>query len=53
MQRILIIEDERDIADLIAFNLERAGFEVLKAHDGLTGCPARHPRVDAISSFSI
>ncbi len=37
MQRILIIEDERDIADLIAFNLERAGFEVLKAHDGITG----------------
>jgi two-component system phosphate regulon response regulator PhoB len=37
MQKILIIEDERDIADLVGFNLERAGYEVLKAHDGITG----------------
>jgi two-component system phosphate regulon response regulator PhoB len=37
MQRILIIEDERDIADLVGFNLQRAGYEVLKAHDGITG----------------
>ena len=37
MHKILIIEDEKDIADLIAFNLERAGFEALKAHDGISG----------------
>lgn len=37
MQKILIVEDERDIADLVGFNLERAGFEVMKAHDGITG----------------
>ena len=37
MQRILIVEDERDIADLVGFNLQRAGYEVLKAHDGITG----------------
>lgn len=37
MQRILIVEDERDIADLIGFNLERAGYETIKAHDGITG----------------
>lgn len=37
MQRILVIEDERDIADLITFNLQRAGYEVQKAHDGITG----------------
>jgi two-component system, OmpR family, phosphate regulon response regulator PhoB len=37
MQRVLIIEDERDIADLIGFNLERAGYEVSKAHDGIEG----------------
>lgn len=37
MQKILIVEDERDIADLVGFNLERAGFEVIKAHDGITG----------------
>jgi two-component system phosphate regulon response regulator PhoB len=37
MHRILIVEDEQDIADLIGFNLQRAGFEVLKAHDGIAG----------------
>lgn len=37
MHRILIVEDERDIADLIGFNLQRAGYEVIKAHDGLEG----------------
>jgi two-component system, OmpR family, phosphate regulon response regulator PhoB len=37
MQKILIVEDERDIADLVGFNLERAGYQVLKAHDGITG----------------
>jgi len=37
MQKILIVEDERDIADLIGFNLERAGYAVIKAHDGISG----------------
>jgi two-component system phosphate regulon response regulator PhoB len=37
MQRVLVIEDEVDIADLIMFNLQRAGYEVLKAHDGIAG----------------
>lgn len=37
MQKILVIEDEVDIADLIRYNLERAGYEVFKAHDGITG----------------
>ncbi len=37
MNRILIIEDERDIAELIGFNLQRAGFEIIKSYDGLEG----------------
>lgn len=37
MQRILIVEDEQDIADLIGFNLTRAGYGVLKAYDGIEG----------------
>ena len=49
MQRILIIEDERDIADLVGFNLERAGFSVLKAHDGVTGASmAIHQQPDLV-----
>lgn len=37
MQKILVVEDEQDIADLIGFNLQRNGYEVLKAHDGISG----------------
>lgn len=37
MKTILIIEDERDLADLIAYNLEREGFRVVIADDGTSG----------------
>lgn len=37
MNRILVIEDEIDIADLLAFNLKQAGFVSILAHDGITG----------------
>ncbi|WP_018970863.1 response regulator [Rubritalea marina] len=40
MQKILIIEDEVDIAELIAFNLQRNQFDVSMAHDGLEGLNA-------------
>lgn len=32
--KILIVDDERDIVDLVAYNLEKEGHEVLKAYDG-------------------
>lgn len=37
MHRILIVEDETDIASLIEFNLQRGGFETMTAHDGIAG----------------
>ncbi|MDA7901118.1 response regulator transcription factor [Akkermansiaceae bacterium] len=37
MQNILIIEDEVDIAELIAINLHREGFSVETIHDGREG----------------
>lgn len=37
MQKVLVVEDEKDIADLIMFNLQRAGYEVIQAHDGIKG----------------
>ena len=37
MSAILVIEDEADIADLIALHLERAGFATLIARDGISG----------------
>ncbi|NPV03794.1 MAG: response regulator transcription factor [Syntrophaceae bacterium] len=33
-EEILIVDDERDIADLLAYNLEREGFATRKAYDG-------------------
>lgn len=35
--KILIIEDERDLAELIAFNLEKEGFQTNIATDGKSG----------------
>jgi len=37
LQKILIVEDEVDIATLISFNLERAGYRVEMVHDGREG----------------
>jgi two-component system phosphate regulon response regulator PhoB len=34
---VLVIEDERDILDVIDFNLRQAGFKVLRAGDGAEG----------------
>lgn len=33
-KKILVVDDEQDIVDLISYNLEREGFAVAKAHDG-------------------
>ena len=37
MNKILIIEDERDIAEAIEYNLEKENFKVSKTYDGLIG----------------
>ena len=37
MKRILIIEDDRDILDIVAFNLQREGYETVLAEDGEEG----------------
>ena len=36
-ERILIVEDEPDILDLISYNLQQAGYAVLLAEDGERG----------------
>ena len=36
-ERVLIVEDEPAISDIVAFNLRRAGYEVLLASDGEGG----------------
>jgi len=36
MATILIVDDEKDIVDLVSYNLEREGFAAVKAYDGET-----------------
>ena len=49
MQRILIVEDELDVADMIGFSLQRAGYGVIKAYDGVEGTEtAKRERPDLI-----
>src|SRR5207244_1089171 len=35
--RILVIEDERGLTDVLSYNLQREGFDVLVSHDGQEG----------------
>jgi len=32
--RVLVADDERDILELVAFRLERSGYEIVRANDG-------------------
>jgi phosphate regulon transcriptional regulator PhoB len=34
MAKILVVDDERDIVELISFNLQKEGFTTIKAYDG-------------------
>ena len=36
-KKILVVEDERNIVDILTFNLARAGYETLEALDGAAG----------------
>ncbi|MCG8454297.1 MAG: response regulator [Spirochaetales bacterium] len=36
-EKLLIVEDEADIRELVSFNLEMSGYEVIKAADGEAG----------------
>lgn len=36
-KRILVVDDERDLVELISMNLQRHGYEVLTAYEGKTG----------------
>ncbi len=36
-KRILIVEDEKNIVDILSFNLVREGYETLEAYDGQSG----------------
>jgi two-component system alkaline phosphatase synthesis response regulator PhoP len=44
---ILVVDDERDILELLQYNLEKEGYRVLTAHNGREGLrlAARHPNL--------
>lgn len=37
MKKILVVEDERDLADLLAYNLEKEGYQAVLAATGIEG----------------
>lgn len=39
-QTVLVVDDEHDVVDLISFNLEQQGFQVIKSYDGNEGLEA-------------
>jgi DNA-binding response OmpR family regulator len=48
-KKVLVVDDERDLVELITVNLQRNGYEVVSAHDGATGLEmARRQRPDLI-----
>ena len=40
MRSILIVDDDRDVREIVAFKLGRLGYEVITASDGATGLDA-------------
>jgi two-component system phosphate regulon response regulator PhoB len=49
IQTILVIDDQKDLADLVRRSLEKEGFEVIVARDGTTGLRfAREHRPDLV-----
>ena len=49
---ILIVEDEKNIVDIIRFNLQRAGYDTLEAYDGEAGLAAAREK-SPTSSYSM
>lgn len=48
-KRVLIVEDEKNIVDIIRFNMDREGYDVLEAYDGEIGLAlARSEKPDLI-----
>lgn len=37
VKRVLIVEDEKNIVDIVRFNLQKEGYDTLEAFDGVTG----------------
>ena len=54
-KKILIVEDEKNIVDILSFNLSREGYDTLEAYDGAAGLQlalAEHPDLIQIGRAS-
>lgn len=54
-KRILIVEDEKNIVDILSFNLSKEGYETLEAYDGEAGlqlAPGAKPGSDSPGSHA-
>ena len=38
--KVLVVEDDLALSDVVSFTLRRAGYEVMTAHDGLAAVEA-------------
>jgi DNA-binding response OmpR family regulator len=48
-KKVLVVDDERDLVELIGMNLQRNGYEVVSANDGATGLDmARKQKPDLV-----
>lgn len=47
-KRVLVVDDEKDIVDLLTYNLKKEGYEVLSAHNGLEAISIAASRPDLI-----
>ena len=48
-QKILVVDDEPDILELVQYNLEKGGFQVETASNGVE--PSRLPPIGTRTSF--
>ena len=51
-KRILIVEDEKNIVDILSFNLSKEGYETLEAYDGEAGLQLAKPGSDSPGSHA-
>jgi DNA-binding response OmpR family regulator len=53
MSTVLVADDDEDILELVAFRLERAGYEVITAHDGTEALAAARERLPDLAVLDV